>query len=431
MKFFFLLLVSFVVKTTFAQDTIRLSKIDAEAMFLENNLSLLAQNLQIERRKAQVIQSRTWPNPVFSIGEINAWATDRQTGGSLVSPPFWNNVGRNQQIAFELEQLIQTAGKRKKLIAVEELDVSKSEAYFQELLRGLKYELRCLLTEMQYLQRIRQAHQSRLASIGQLTEAYAKQLEAGHIPQGEFVRLRALELEIRKAALDNETQLSGVEKQIKLLLHLLPTSHLELNDEGFECRLEPYTLLEQAQLVDIAKASRPDYKLVLIEEERTHGILALERAQRVPDLTFQMNYDRNGNTMLDFVGFGVSFDLPVFNRNRGNIKKAELAIERAELISQEAEFNIENEVGLALANLQRHIAFAQQLEPGYEETLDGLLDSYTANFSERRISLLEYVDFLQAYLENKSLILDTHRIINQKIEELQYSLGTDLLGVTP
>ena len=88
-------------------------------------------------------------------------------------------------------------------------------------------------------------------------------------------------------------------------------------------------------------------------------------------------------------------------------------------------------MGWALENHQRHVAFAQQLEPASEDTLDRLLDSYTVNFSTRRISLLEYVDFLQAYLENKNLILDTHRAINQKIEELQYSLGTDLLGLRP
>lgn len=431
MKFTFLFILIFLASSAFAQDTIRLSKVDAEAIFLENNLSLIAQQLQIERSKAQVIQSRTWPNPVFSVGEINAWATDRQTGGALVSPPFWNNVGRNQQIAFELEQLIQTAGKRKKLIAVEELDVSKSEAYFRDLLRGLKYELRSLLTDMQYLKRARLAHQSRLASISQLTAAYAKQLAVGHVSQGEFIRLRAMELEVSKAALDSEGQLSDVEKQIKILLHLPPTTHLELNDDGFVRQLEPYTMLVLDKLVDLAKATRPDYQLAHLEKKQTHGILAFEQAQRVPDITLQMNYDRNGNTMLDFIGFGVSFDLPLFNRNQGNIRKAEIAIARAELVSHETELRIENEVGWALENLQRHVAFAQQLEPAYEDTLDRLLDSYTVNFSTRRISLLEYVDFLQAYLENKNLILDTHRAINQKIEELQYSLGTDLLGLRP
>ena len=103
-----------------AQDTLKLSREQAEAIFLKENLLLLAEKLNISQAEAIVMQARLWPNPTLAISEVNLWATDRQTGGQQVSPPFVGNFGKNQQIGFELEQLVQTAGKRKKLMALEQ-----------------------------------------------------------------------------------------------------------------------------------------------------------------------------------------------------------------------------------------------------------------------------------------------------------------------
>lgn len=426
MRFICSLLLLLSVCTLSARDTLRLSKTEAEAYFLANNLPLIAEKLQIASEQATVVQAGLWPNPVFSVSEINAWATPRQTGGEAVSPPFWGAFGRNQQVAFELEQLIQTAGKRKKLVAIKELDVSRAEEYFRDLLRGLKYELRNTLTQAQYLQHAREAHQALLVSIGKLTDAYGKQLADGHVSQAEYVRLRAMEIDVRKSVLDLEGELAETHKELRLLLRLPASVRLQLHGEGFVREVEPYSRMAVGQLLETAKASRPDYQLARLAEKQSAGLLAYERAQRVPDLAFHVNYDRNGNTMLDFVGFGISFDLPVFNRNQGNIRKAELAIDRTAVQTRETILAIENEVVMAFDDLQRHIEFAKQIEPDYEETLDRLLERYTANFSARRVSLLEYIDFLQAYLNNKNMVLKTHKAINNKIEALNFSLGMDL-----
>src|SRR5690606_14092704 len=130
-----------------AQETLKISREDAETMFLQNNLLLISEKLNIESQKAEVIQARLWPDPEFSISEINLWKNSTVEP----SPRCLGNFGRNQQIAVELQDLIQTAGKRKELIALEEVDVSKSVQDFEDLLRGLNLEPRNQLTELQYV----------------------------------------------------------------------------------------------------------------------------------------------------------------------------------------------------------------------------------------------------------------------------------------
>ncbi|MCH5688037.1 hypothetical protein LWM68_29495 [Niabella sp. W65] len=96
-----------------AQDTLTLSRSQCEAIFLRENLSLIAEQLNVPMAEAEVKQASLWPNPQFTLDEINLWANRHQTGGQEVSPPIIGNWGRNQQYAVSLEQLIYTAGKRK------------------------------------------------------------------------------------------------------------------------------------------------------------------------------------------------------------------------------------------------------------------------------------------------------------------------------
>ena len=218
-----------------AQETLKISREEAETMFLQNNLLLISEKLNIESQQAEVIQARLWPNPEFSISEINLWRAREVEP----SPPLIGNFGRNQQIAFELNQLVQTAGKRKKLIALEQVDVSKAEQYFEDLLRGLKLELRNQLTDLQYIQQSIKVHQNLIDNISTLTNAYQNQLNKGNISKAEYVRLKAQELEINKEILELTRQSNEIQKELKLLLRTNPTVSIEITDDGFVKKHQP------------------------------------------------------------------------------------------------------------------------------------------------------------------------------------------------
>lgn len=418
----------FVALSAKAQDTLKLSREQSEAVLLKENLLLMAEKLNIPQAEAMVLQAKLWPNPTFSITEVNLWATEGQTGGQEVSPPFWGDFGRNQQVGFDIEQLVQTAGKRKKLIALEQVSVEKSKQYLEDLMRNLKVEFRNQLTQLQYLQFCRGIYQNQLASIKHLTNAYQRQVEQGNIPKGEYIRLKALELEIAQNINELNKGANEAQKELKVLMRLPATAQLEITEEGYLKDTAQFSLLVLDDLIEQAKESRPDFKIAQLEESYYSKLYAYEKAQRVPDLILNAGYDRNGNTMLDFIGVGVSIAIPVFNRNQGNIKHAQLNINQSKILSQQKTLDLENEIVLSYQNLSKAIDFLEEIEPDYEATLDGLLTGYTKNFTERNISLLEYLDFLDAYLENKKIILETGKKVNEKAEELNYFVGSDLIN---
>lgn len=405
-----------------AQDTLRLSRGEAEALFLQNNLLLISEQLHIESQQAEVIQAKAWPNPEFSIDEVNLWTNT----GVDPSPPFWGNFGRNQQVSFQLNQLVQTAGKRKKLIALEKVDVEKAGQYLEDLLRALKLELRNQLTELQYLQQSITVHQRLRGQVSTLTAAYKNQLDNGNIPKAEYIRLKAEELELDKAVLTRTQEADAIQKELKMLLRTAPTVTLVITDDGFMKDTQPYRTAVVGQLLENALQYRPDYRLALLEQDYSTKSMAYEKAQRMPDLTVGLGYDRNGSTMLDFVGVGVSFDLPIFDRNKGGIKKAAIGIKQANVQKEQKRLAIENEVLLSYRSLKQAIDFLDGIESGYEDDLESLLENYTRNLLARNVDMVEYLDFMDAYLINQNIILEARKDINQKAEELHYALGQDI-----
>ncbi len=220
----------------------------------------------------------------------------------------------------------------------------------------------------------------------------------------------------------NESQM-----ELKLLMRLPATTYLIITDEGYLKETGQAEQLVLNEVIELAKIHRPDFKMAELEESYFSKLYTYERAQRVPDLTLSSAYDRGGNAMFDFIGFGIQLELPFFNRNQGNIKYAQIGREQSRVLYEQMTLSVENEIVLSYQNLLNAIAFMEEIEPGFGDTLDTLLEGYTKNFTERNMSLLEYLDFMDAYLENKRIILEAGKEVNERAEELNYSVGVDLI----
>lgn len=406
------------------RDTLKMDREECEMRFLKENLFLIAGKLYIPKAEAVAQQARLWPNPHFTLDQINLWATPGQTGGQEVVPPLFGDFGRNRQFGAEIEQLILTGRKRSKLVAVEQVNVEKAARYFEELLRNLKIDFRKTLTQLQYLQRTGWIYENQLDAVTRLLRAYERQVNEGYIPRSELVRLRALQLEIARNINSLELEKNSVQNELRLWMRVSPESYLIVTDEDF-LRI-PEALPALPEIMETARQNRPDLDAALLEETRALRQIDYEKAKRTPDITLKGAYDRNGNTMLNFFGIGASLSLPLFDRNQGNIKHAQLEAQQAQTLLAHQNEKVESEVVLAYQNLTGTLDFFSKIEDGYEDSLDELLQAYTRNLINRNVSLLEFLDFTDAYLKNKTILLGALKSVNDKIEELNYAAGTDV-----
>jgi len=405
-----------------AKDTLKISRAEAETIFLKNNLRLLSEKLNIDQAEAQVVQAKLWPNPTLEVSEINLWSN----AYSEQLPPIFGDWGKTSQVALSLEQMIYTAGKRKKMIAMEKVGVEMAHEYFKDFLRVLKVEFRNNLTDLQYVQQKQEIYKKQLNSMQKLLKAYENQVKQGNISRSEFIRLKASELEFLKEISDLQKENNQLQKELKTLMSVPSASYLQLTDDKFVPELTKLETINLAELTSSALENRPDVKVFILEEKYNERKLKYELAQRTPDLTFGINYDRGGNIMNDFVGIGFSMDLPFFNRNQGNIKVAKFDIEKSKYAKTEKTNEAQNEVIKAFENVLVAKKMYENTNEDYEKDLDTLLESFFRNFAQRNTSMLEYLDFVEAYLQNKTIILDSKKELNEHFEELQFVVGTEL-----
>lgn len=408
-----------------AQDTLKVNQKEAETLFLNHNLDLIAQKLGIQQAEAAIIQAKLWPNPEFSIDEVNLWATRNQLSSGETIPPLFGNFGKNREFTADLSQLIETGGKRRKRIALESVSRDIAAEYFGELIRELKMQLRASLHELAFHQSYLNVLNTQNEAVARLLASYEHQFKLGNVNKPELFRLRALKLELSQQIVETQKEMNGLQKDLTILLHTPASSYLVLEvPESID--INKLASLSLQNLTAIAAANRPDGKISILEQSYAQKKYDYEYAQRKPDLNISMNYDRGGNFLLNFFGFGLKFDVPVFNRNQGAILESKIGIDLAKVQADQKTKFIEAEVAVAFRNLQKSLDAYQKLDADYSAELDDVLAAYTRYFLQRNVNMVEYLDFFEAYIANKKTIFTTINQLQQSMEALVYVTGAEI-----
>jgi cobalt-zinc-cadmium efflux system outer membrane protein len=285
-------------------------------------------------------------------------------------------------------------------------------------------ELRNACAEMQYLQEYRKVLEKQQTSLDALIGNYRSQIEQGNVSRSELLRLQASLLETQSAINGLQRDLNQQQKDLKILLNISTPRHIVLTAK--DIKTIPPESLSFGHLFELADLTRPDLKEAMYQMEYSGLALRYEKAQRTPDLAFSATYDRAGGVVNNFVGFGVSMDLPFFNRNRGNIKAAQISLRQNETFVEQKQLEIRNEIIHAVQNYSLAYDFNSRITVEFIADLDEIQDSYTRNFIQRNIGIVEFLDFFESYKENKRTALEAQKDVQISFEELQYAVGTEI-----
>lgn len=415
MKKVYLAVFSMAVAATAQAQTYTVNEL--EAQFLQNNYALIAQKFEIEKTQAEIVQERLWPNPTLSISEVNLWKTYQ-----VEEQPFlFGKYGNNQQISIELEQLIETAGKRKKRVALKEIEKNNAVFDFEELMRELKKELRQTYYTLDKIHREDRLLNDMLVLFTQMNTQYERQAALQNVPKVSFYRIQTELIGLQKEKVELESQKYENLHKLRLLIgnNGIEMSQLAFPELDYTPKPIPFDLKDQARNQNIGLKRQQN------ELNRAHSQLLLEKAQRIPDLTVQVNYDRGGNIMRDFVGIGLSLDLPVFNTNKGAIKAAKFEVEQQHTQQQALESALDNSISLYQNQLGTLEQSLRSWPATQSEEQAAMIDNYQKHLQNKQVTLIEFIDFTQAYRESRTAYLELLETYNHTIEELQYLVGKD------
>ena len=400
------------------QDTLRLDLFHAEKMFLDSNFQLLAQRYNIDANEALVLQAKLWPNPNFQIGHTLYSGTLNQ----------FFPLGSNDETTAGISQLILLAGKRNKQIKLARANVKLSEYQFFDLLRTLKYTLRTDFFNIYYLRQNARVYDAEIKALQQIVAAFNQQEGKGYIAEKEVIRIKAQLYSFQSEYNDLINQINDTESELRLVLQTKPTVFIDPTPDTLAvAKLDPAQFPLQI-LMDSAYHNRTDLNIARTNTDINKLNYNYQKALAVPDLTLSLGYDEAGSFLYNYYGIGASIDLPVFNRNQGNIKSAKIMIANTEALQKSTEATVMENVSRSLQKAYAQQKMLTTLDPKFSGDFDRLVNEVLINYQKRNIGLLDFLDFYDAYKQNVVQVnyIKYNRV--QAFEDLNYYTGTNFFN---
>lgn len=396
---------------------VTLTEQQAIALFYQRNLALIAAKYNVDQARAEEIIASAIPNPVFSLVVTELSNQMSKAADSRTLP------GINPAI----QQLIETAGKRGLRMEGAELGAEASEYDLQDVTRILTNAVRHAFYGLLLAQKNLDVAEDTVKRYQQIMGANDIRLRAGDISETDFTRI---EVESLKAQGDLDRAQAALAQARTDLLVLLGWPENSVNlaaaDAWPAANLADEVSREE-NLTRQALERRPDLRAATVRILQAEKYLTLARRLAIPDVTVVAGYSRDpGNYFTNTGMLGFSVPLPIFYRQEGEIAKAGVAMNAAELRLRQAEQSVRAEVAKALSGWKSAEAIARRFEQSVVARIEKLRAAQEFAYQKGAAGLLDLIDAERNY---KSMMLDYYTALANRSNawaDLLMALGEEV-----
>ena len=324
-------------QATEASKALRLSVIDALGLFVSQNLDVLIAKYGIEYTKGHEVTARLFPNPLLSVGTLSSYTQGR-------------TLSNSGQLFTQVAQLFELAGKRGYRIESAGFGTQSAEAAFEDAVRQLGFTVKDSYYRIQLAQRRLVLAEENRERFTRILDINTIRFKKGYIAEVDLIRIRLQMVDFHSQVIQSLQEAESARGDLRQLLRLSPKTVLEFTTElGFR-RIDPDIEKLRVAALDV----RPDIRAKRYTFSQRESELKLAKAYRIPDVTIGAGYAVQGpqgpdNPQQWALNFGLP--LPLFNRNQGGIRQAEVSLQSAEADLDKTVNLVENEVEVAYRNL--------------------------------------------------------------------------------
>jgi outer membrane protein, heavy metal efflux system len=350
----------------------RLSLADAQRLAFERNWDLLAAAAGVDAATAQKIVARQFPNPTVSqyTSLINV---DNHPSSTSDGNGVWD---RSYDTIFAINQLFEIGGKRRSRKASAQAGFEWAKAQLFDARRTLDVAVaRAYVAAAQAEENVRVLLQS-ARTLREEARIAEVRLRAGEISNSDKsqIEITAEQFEL------NAQSANSVAAQARVALEVLlgvprPSDGCQLSDQ-----LESLCVATTPLNTNSVGTWRPDVVAAEAVLRKAEADLRLQKANRIPDPTVLAQYEHQPPDSPNSVGFGVSFPVPLWNRNRGNILAAEAVREQARLAFEKAKAEAVADIAVARLSyedaLKRWHSYRDSIRPKSEQIRQTMAYAY-------------------------------------------------------
>lgn len=399
-----------------SQPKLRITLKQAQQMALAHNRTLQADLTLISQSKANEITAGLRPNPVF---DTDALFIPFFSPSHLTS----DNLNTNSEFDAGISYNFELWGKRKARISSARAATMVTASEVRNDERRLRYDVAAQFINVLYAESKLRFTKQDLTTFDKSLEISQKQYQAGSISHGSLLKLQLQRLLFQTDYTSAQVALIQAKDNLRQLV-------------GFDALPANYDVIGRLQAVNPHRSllgleaealqNRPDLRASRQGITQAQSNLHLAKAYAHPDLGTTVDYTHI--TAMNNLSAYATIAIPVFDRNQGNIAKANAQITQAQEQERAAEQLVLTQVRSSYAQEESALQVVGLYRSGYLNEAEQSLSISQYAYLRGDTSLLNFLDAERSY---RTVELNYRRALAQAMlseQRVEESVGAPTLS---
>src|ERR1700722_1626363 len=392
--------------------TVRITMDEAIQMALQHNHNLKAARTTIQQDEALEITANLRPNPVL-------------TADAQFIPVFQPNqftadyINETAQFDLGIAYLFERGRKRQHRLQAAQDVTAQTKSLVTDNERTLTFNVASQFVGVQLAESTLDLALQDMKSFQNTLDISQARYNAGDISEGGFLKIKLQMLQFQQDVA--QAQLTKVQALVGLRQFL----GYETVPEDFDVSSDFDYIPVQIKLEDLhAKAlqSRPDFRAAQQGVTAAKSQYELAKANGKVDVTGTANYDHVSDT--NTASFFGSFQIPIFNRNQGEIARTNYVINQAQELERAASDQVMSDVLTAYEGVRENDQVVTQFRGGYLDAAQQSRDIAEYSYKRGAASLLDYLDAERSYRTVQLSYRQSLAAYLTAVEQLREAVGT-------
>jgi len=395
-----------------AQTVTRITLDQAIDLALAHNHSLLATRTTILQNQAQEITANLRPNPTL--------------GADTQFVPFFSpqdfsgeNLDETQQFDVGISYLFERGRKRQHRLQAARDQTAVTRAQVADAERTLAFNVGQQFVAVLLAESTLDFALEDLKGFQQSVDISEIQLKAGYIGEGDYLKIKLQLLQFQTDV--SSARLAKVQALVALRESLgynaVPADYDVVGDLAFQ----PI----KGNLEDLqarALRERPDFRAAELGVTAAQSQIALAKANAKVDVngTYDFTHVSGENTASIFA----NFELPIFNRNQGEIARTGYALTQSQEQQLSASDTVLSDVSNAFESVKSNEEVVQLYTSGYLKQAQDSRDISEYAYKRGAASLLDYLDSERSYRAVQLAYRQALAAYMTALEQLKEAEGT-------
>jgi cobalt-zinc-cadmium efflux system outer membrane protein len=398
-----------------AQSTTMITLDQAIDLAIAHNHALLAARTMVLQNQAQEITANLRPNPTLSF--------DSQFL-PIFSPSNFSseNLDQIQQFDLGIGYLFERGHKRQRRLQAARDTTAVTTAQVLDNERTLTFNVAQQFIAVLLAESTLQFASMDLKSFQSTVDVSHQQYTAGYISEGDYLKIKLQLLQFQTDV--SAAKLARVQALVALRQLLgydaVPANYDVVGDLSYQ---PVHATLEELQ--SQAEQNRPDYRAAKLGVTAAESQILLAKANGKQDVTGSALYTHvSGQSDASFF---VSFPLPFFDRNQGEILRTRYALNQAQELQSAAGDTVMSDVTDAYETVRSNEEVVQLYTAGYLKAAQDSRDISEYAYKRGATNVLEFLD---AERSNRAVQLAYRQALASymtSIEQLKEAVATRTL----